>query len=66
MITEDYDDTKILRFLFNFFHFFDCNNQTSVTSVKTRYLDSVKSILKQMQCRLWFFKKAKNNKWRVL
>jgi len=43
---------KILHFLFDFFHLFDCSNQTSYLELETRYFDSVKHILKQMQCRI--------------
>jgi len=31
MIAEDYDDTNNLKLVFQFFHFFDCSNQTSIT-----------------------------------
>jgi len=50
MIADLYDDTKNLKLFIQFFHFFDCSNKTSITS--ERYFDTVKSILKQMQCRI--------------
>jgi len=33
MIVEDHDDTENLKLFIRFFHFFDCSNQTSITSV---------------------------------
>jgi len=45
MIAEDYDDTKNLKLFIQFFHYFDCSNQTSW---KLDYFNSVKNILKQM------------------
>ena len=61
MIEVDYDDTTNLTLFIHFFHFFDCSNEMSITSV-TRYFDSVKSILKQMECRIRMSKIAKNYK----
>ena len=34
MIAVDYDDTNILNILFDYFHFFDCSKQTSISSVR--------------------------------
>jgi len=52
---------KMLSLLFCFFTFF-------IVLIKRVYLqlETVKSILKQMQCRILFNKKAKNDKRRVL
>jgi len=34
MIAENYDDTKNLKLFIRFFHFLDCSDQMSITSVK--------------------------------
>jgi len=34
MIADYYDDTKNLKLFIQFFHFFDCSNQTGITSVR--------------------------------
>ena len=67
MIAEDYDDTTNLKLFIRFFHIFDCSNQTVnqifvYSQLETRCFDSVKSTLKQMQCRIRLTKKAKNGK----
>jgi len=36
MISEDYDDTRNLKLFIQFFHFFDCSNQTTITSVRNK------------------------------
>jgi len=36
MIAEYYDDTKSLKLFIRFFHFFDCSNQMSITSVRNK------------------------------
>jgi len=36
MITEYYVDTNNLKPFIRFFHFFDCSNQTSITSVRNK------------------------------
>src|SRR6218665_3468932 len=36
MIVDYQDDTKILRHFIRFYHFFDCSNQTSITSVRNK------------------------------
>ena len=36
MIADYYDDTKNLEFFIHFFHFFDCSNQMSITSVRNK------------------------------
>jgi len=46
MIAENYDDTKDLKRFILFSRFFDCSNQM-------RYFDIVKSISKQVRCRIW-------------
>jgi len=37
---------KMLNFLFVFYSLFDCSNQMSLTSVRNKIFDTVKSILK--------------------
>jgi len=65
IIAGDYDDTKNHKLFIRIFHYFCCSIQTSITSVRNKILWYCKSILKQMQCRIWFNKKAKKDKWWV-
>ena len=60
MIPEDYEATRDFKIFIRIFHFFDCFNQTSITTVRlqTRYFDSVKRILKQIHCRMRLNKKS--------
>jgi len=51
---------QILNFLFDFFTFLTVLIKGVQLQLETRYFDTVKSILKQMQCRIWFNKKPKS------
>ena len=66
MIANYYDDKQNLKLFIRFFNSFDSSNRTSITSIRNKIFDPVKSILKQMQYRIWFNKKAKNDTWWVL
>ena len=55
-----------LNFIFDFFSFLIVLIKLVELQLETRYFDSVKGILKQMQCIIRLSKKDKNNKWRVL
>ena len=50
MITEDYDATKNLKHFILYFHFFIVPIKGVQFQLETRYFDSVKGILKQIQC----------------
>ena len=53
MTADYYDDTTNLKLFIRMFNFFHCSNQTGTTSViEIRYFDTIKCILKQMQCRI--------------
>jgi len=36
MIEDYYGDTKNLKLFIRFFHFFDCSNQSGITSVRNK------------------------------
>ena len=36
MIADYYDDTKNVKLFIRFFHFIDCSNQVSITSVRNK------------------------------
>jgi len=57
---------KILNSLFDFFIFLIVLIKRLQLQLETRYFDSVKRILKQMQCRIWQNKKVKNDKRWIL
>ena len=50
MMNENYDDKNFKRVI----RFFDCSNQTRITSIETRDFDFVKGSfsLKYVQCRI--------------
>jgi len=50
---------KILNFLFEFLTFLIVLIKQVQLQLETRYFDSLKCILKQMQCRIWPNKKPK-------
>jgi len=54
MIVDYCDDTKNPKILFDFITFFTLLIERLQLQLETRYFDTVKSILKQMQCRIWY------------
>jgi len=51
MTADYYDDTKNLKLFIQIFNFFDCSKHVQL-QLQTGYFDSVKRILKLMQCRI--------------
>jgi len=56
MIVDYYDDTNNLKLLFDIFTCLIVLFKRVWIQLETRNLDTVKSILEQMHCRIWFNK----------